>query len=314
MSSVLVTGARGFAGGYLANLLAKSGTSVTGWMRPAKNLAPDPFFDPSILWQQVDLLDRRSVMEAIAATKPSAVYHCAGAAHVGQSFTNVRDTLAANVLGTHHLLDGLRAAGLRARVLITGTSLVYRQSDQPLKEDDQIGPATPYAVSKLAQEMLGLRGAEDGQTVVVARSFNHTGPRQSSSFAAPAFARQIALIEKGRAEAEILVGNLEASRDIHDVRDTVRAYRDIVAHGRPGEAYNVCAGEAFRIRDVLDRLVSMSRTAVSVRVDPTRYRPNDNPMVLGDRGRIGSEIGWAPAINLDQTLADLLEYWRKAVE
>ena len=315
MSSVLVTGARGFVGGYLANLLAQSGESVTGWMRPAKALPHDPFFDPSIDWQEVDLLDRDSVAGAIKRARPSEVYHCAGAAHVGQSFTNVRDTLAANVLGTHHLLDGLRLAGLRARVLITGTSLVYRQSDRPLNENDPVGPATPYALSKLAQEMLGIRGIqEDGQEVVIARSFNHTGPRQSSEYAAPGFARQIALIEKGRAEPEILVGNLEASRDIHDVRDTVRAYRDLVAQGRPGEIYNVCAGEAFRIRDVLDRLVSLSQSRVNVQVDPTRYRANDNPVVWGDRSKIGREIGWVPALSLDQTLSDLLDYWRKAVE
>jgi GDP-4-dehydro-6-deoxy-D-mannose reductase len=315
VSSVLVTGARGFAGGYLANLLASSGASVTGWMRPSKHVSPDPFFDRSITWQAVDLLDRRAVADAIAETKPDEVYHCAGAAHVGQSFANVQDTFAANVLGTHNLLDALRAAGLRARVLITGTSLVYQQSERPLNENDAVGPATPYAVSKLAQEMLGLRGIqEDRQEVFIARSFNHTGPRQSSSYAAPGFARQIALIEKGRAPAEILVGNLEASRDIHDVRDTVRAYRDILARGRRGAIYNVCAGEAFRIRDVLDRLVSMSETKVTVRVDPERYRPNDNPVVWGDRTRMQGEIGWTPAIPLDATLADLLEYWRKAVE
>ena len=175
------------------------------------------------------------------------VYHCAGAAHVGQSFSNIADTLAANVLGTHHLLDALRLAGVSARVLITGSSLVYRQSDRALREDDPIGPATPYAVSKLAQEMLGQRGIRKiGQHVLLTRSFNHTGPRQDPSYAAPGFARQIALIEKGRTPPEIVVGNLEATRDLHDVRDTVRAYTTIVERGEPGRVYNVCSGQAFR--------------------------------------------------------------------
>ena len=235
MTSALVTGARGFAGGYLANYLAQSGVTVTGWMRPKKGSgAPDPFFDRAIQWQQVDLLDRDAVFRALADLKPTVVYHCAGAAHVGESFTAVHDTLADNVLGTHHLLDGLRLAGVSARVLITGSSLVYRQSDRPLKEDDPIGPATPYALSKLAQEMLGRRSIkEDGQHVFLTRSFNHTGPRQNPSYAAPGFARQIALIEKGRLQPEISVGNLDASRDLHDVRDTIRAYRDIVERGEP---------------------------------------------------------------------------------
>ncbi len=298
MSAVLVTGARGFAGRYLVELLSRSGAAVTGWGR-----------------KDVDLLDRQAVTRAIAHLKPAVVYHCAGVSHVGQSFTNVRETLASNVLGTHHLLDGLRSAGLNARVLIPSSSLVYRQSDRALNEDDPIGPATPYAVSKLAQEMLGRRAIdEDGQRIYLARSFNHTGPRQNPSFAAPAFARQIALIEQGRMSPDISVGNLDASRDLHDVRDTVRAYRAIVERGLPGEVYNVCSGQAFRIGDVLDRLIAMSRVPARVRVDPVRYRQNDNPMLLGDRTKIAREMGWTPAIPLDQTLVDLLDYWRNEVK
>jgi GDP-4-dehydro-6-deoxy-D-mannose reductase len=298
VSDALVTGARGFAGSHMVELLKAAGVGVTGWGR-----------------QDVDLLNREGVTRAIAELRPRIVYHCAGAAHVGQSFSDVRDTLAANVMGTHHVLDGLRLAGLRARVLITGSSLVYRQSDRALNEEDAIGPATPYALSKLAQEMLGRRSVdEDGQQVFIARSFNHTGPRQDPSYAAPGFARQIALIEQGRARPEIRVGNLDASRDLHDVRDTVRAYRDIVERGEAGGIYNVCSGEAVKIRDLLDRLVAMSRVPVAVRVDPERYRPNDNPILLGDRGKIQREVGWTPAISLDQTLADLLDYWRKQVQ
>ena len=298
MNRVLVTGARGFVGRYLVEHLENAGTDVTGWTR-----------------EQVDLLDRRAVARAIADLRPSVVYHCAGAAHVGQSFGNIADTLAANVLGTHHVLDALRGAGISARVLITGSSLVYRQSDRPLKEEDPTGPATPYALSKLAQEMLGQRGViEDRQHVLLTRPFNHTGPRQAATYAAPTFAQQIALIEKGRARPEIVVGNLEASRDLHDVRDTVRAYTTIVERGQPGRVYNVCSGQSFKIRDVLDRLVSMSRVPVTVTVDPERYRPSDNLVLWGDRGRIERELGWKPEIPLNQTLTDLLEYWRKEVQ
>ena len=316
MSGVLVTGARGFAGGYLANLLAGSGVAVTGWMRPAvASRKADPFFDPSIQWRDVDLLDRSSVAAAVAELRPDSVYHCAGAAHVGESFTDVRDTLAANALGTHHLLEGLRLADLTARVLVTGSSLVYRPSNHALKEDDPTVPATPYGLSKLAQEILGHRAIhEDRQQVILTRSFNHTGPRQDPSYAAPGFARQIALIEHGRIPPEIVVGNLDASRDLHDVRDTVRAYRSILERGEPGRCYNVCSGQAVEIRAVLDTLVAMSRVPVTVRVDPSRYRPNDNPILLGDRSRIGRELGWEPSITLDQTLSDLLDFWRKKVE
>lgn len=293
-----MTGARGFVGRYLVEHLETTGAKVTGWTR-----------------EQVDLLDRSAVSRAMAEVRPNVVYHCAGAAHVGQSFSNIADTFAANVLGTHHVLDALRGTNVNARVLITGSSLVYRQSDRALKEDDPTGPATPYAVSKLAQEMLGQRGIrEDRQQVLLTRPFNHIGPRQAPTYAAPAFAQQIALIEKGRRAPEIVVGNLDASRDLHDVRDTVRAYAAVAERGEPGRIYNVCAGQAFRIRDVLDRLVAMSRVKVTITVDPARYRPSDNLMVWGDRSRIENELGWQPQIPLDQTLKDVLDYWRKAVE
>jgi GDP-4-dehydro-6-deoxy-D-mannose reductase len=298
VNRVLVTGARGFVGRYMVEHLETTGSQVTGWTR-----------------EHLDLLDRRAVTQAIAELRPSVVYHCAGAAHVGQSFSNIAETFAANVLGTHHLLDGLRAADVSARVVITGSSLVYRQSDRALREDDPTGPATPYAVSKLAQEMLGQRGIrEDGQHVLLTRPFNHIGPRQEPTYAAPAFAQQIALIEKGRIRPEIVVGNLEASRDLHDVRDTVRAYAAIADRGEPGRIYNVCAGQAFKIRDILDRLIAMSRAKVTITVDPARYRPSDNLMLLGDRSRIERELGWKPEIPLDRTLKDLLDYWRKEVE
>jgi GDP-4-dehydro-6-deoxy-D-mannose reductase len=297
MSRILVTGARGFVGRYLVEHLETTGAEVTGWGR-----------------EHVDLLNRRAVQRGVADVRPNVVYHCAGAAHVGQAFSNIADTFAANVMGTQHVLDALKLAGLRARVLITGSSLVYRHSDRALKEEDPTGPATPYAVSKLAQEMLGLRGIrEDSQQVLLTRPFNHTGPRQDPTYAAPTFAQQIALIEKGRMRPEIVVGNLDASRDLHDVRDTVRAYAAIVERGEPGRVYNVCSGQAFKIRDVLDRLVAMSKVPVTVTVDPARYRPSDNLMLWGDRTRIERELGWKPEITLDRTLADLLNYWRKEV-
>ena len=298
LSAVLVTGAGGFAGSHLVELLAKSGVSVTGWRR-----------------QDVDLLDSKAVAEALASLRPSAVYHCAGAAHVGQAWMDAGKTLAANVLGTHHLLDGLRVVGLRARVLIPGSSLVYRQSDRALTEEDPTGPTSPYALSKLAQEMLGRRGIdEDGQDVFLTRSFNHTGARQAPSYAAPGFARQIALIEAGRIEPTLEVGNLEAARDLTDVRDIVRAYRDILERGRPGTVYNVCSGKAYKIRELLERLVAMSRVPLEIRVNPTRYRPNDTPVLLGNPTRLERETGWKPAIPIDQMLSDLLDYWRKELK
>ena len=173
---------------------------------------------------------------------------------------------------THHVIEGLRDNKRSAHVMVTSSALVYASSDRPLREDDVIRPSSPYAVSKLAQELVAVDGNDDLH-VSIARAFNHFGPRQSPDFVASGFARRIAEIEAGRGEAELGVGNLDARRDLTDVRDTVRAYRAIVERGRPGRVYNVCSGRAVLIRDLLDMLLSRARVPIGVRIDSNRYRP-----------------------------------------
>jgi len=155
-----------------------------------------------------------------------------------------------------------------------------------------------------------VRANLDGLHVTIARAFNHMGPRQDPFFAASGFARRIADIEAGRWEPEIAVGNLDARRDLTDVRDTVRAYRLILERGAPGRPYNVCSGRAITIRELLDRLLSRARVPIRIRVDAARLRPNDVPLLLGDPTRIQTELGWQPEIPLDRTLDDLLDDWR----
>jgi GDP-4-dehydro-6-deoxy-D-mannose reductase len=219
--------------------------------------------------------------------------------------------LRVNVLGTHHVLEGIREAGLNCPVLVTGSALVYRPSTSPLREDDPIGPSDPYGVSKVAQEMLAAGGAR--APVFIVRPFNHAGPRQSPTYATSSFARQIAEIEAGRREPVLWVGNLESRRDITDVRDTVRAYRLVVQHGQPRRPYNVCSGESYRVRDLLDALIGLSGVSIEIKVDPSRLRPSDNPVIAGDRSRIGAEAGWIPEIPIERTLDDLLKYWRREI-
>jgi GDP-4-dehydro-6-deoxy-D-mannose reductase len=216
--------------------------------------------------------------------------------------------LRVNVLGTHHLLEGVRDARLDCPVLVTGSALVYRPSTEPLAEDAPLGPADPYGVSKLAQEMLACRASH--APVFIVRPFNHAGPRQSPAFVTSSFARQIAEIEAGLREPVLRVGNLEARRDITDVRDTVRAYRLVVRRGRAARPYNVCSGRAYRVRDLLDILTGLSRASLDVAEEPARLRPSDSPVIAGDRTRIGAETGWLPEIPIDRTLGDLLDYWR----
>jgi GDP-4-dehydro-6-deoxy-D-mannose reductase len=305
--TTLVTGAAGFAGSHLIDLLSAQDADIVAWHRPGSNVPPAK---TGVRWQAVDIVDAAAVRSAIAAVRPAAVYHCAGAAHVGKSWEQTTPTFEINVRGTHNLLEALRLAGVPSRVLIPSSAMVYRSSDEVMSEDHPIEPHNPYALSKLAQEMTALRAREDGLHVTIARSFNHVGPRQDPYFAASGFARRIADIEAGRWEPEISVGNLEARRDIHDVRDTVRAYRLILEHGADGRAYNVCSGRAISIRSLLDKLLAHARVPIRIRVDPARYRPNDVPVLVGDPTRLTTELGWLPEISLDQTLEDLLTYWR----
>jgi GDP-4-dehydro-6-deoxy-D-mannose reductase len=306
-STVLVTGAAGFAGSHLIDLLAEDSTNLFAWHRPGGRRPSDA---ATATWQAIDLLDPAAVRRAIASICPTVVYHCAGAAHVGQSWGATEATLRLNVRGTHHLLEALRVAGLDSRVMIPSSAMIYRPAPEALTEDHPLVPPSPYGLSKLAQEILGLRASTGCVSVTIARAFNHLGPRQDPAFAASGFAKQIAEIEAGRGDPEVVVGNLDARRDTLDVRDTVRAYRTILCHGDPGRAYNVSSGTAIAVGEVLDMLIARARVPVRVRVDPDRFRPNDVPLLLGDSSRLRDELGWKPTVPLSQTLDDLLTYWR----
>ena len=303
----LVTGATGFAGHHLVEHLLQSHPAVAAWSNP--NGRPIASDGERVRWRGVDLLDGNAVTHASAQLHPSAIYHCAGVPHVGESWTEPARALRVNVLGTQHVLEAVRDAGVECPVLITGSAMVYRRSTERLTEDHPLGPADPYAVSKLAQEMLA--GHVGPVRVFIARPFNHAGPGQSASFVTSSFARQIAEIEAGQRAPVLRVGNLDTRRDITDVRDTVRAYPLIVARGTAGRPYNVCSGQAYRVRDLLDALLALAGAPIAIEVDPARLRPSDNPVIVGDPTRIAKETGWTPAIPIEQTLADLLDYWRR---
>ena len=310
---MLITGAAGFAGSHLLDLLCDDDVRVVALRKPGIGAETQAAY-PMVEWLEIDLLDRDSVRRAVASLAPAAIYHLAGSPHVGQSWKSATETLSVNVLGTHHLFEALRAEGLHSRVVVPSSAYVYRPAGRALTEDDPVESTNPYAISKIATELAAARASRrDGIPVVVARSFNHIGPRQDPSFFASGVARQVALIEAGRIDPAIRVGNLDSRRDITDVRDTVRAYRALAERGTPGQAYNVCSGQAHTMRDLLDGLVALARVRVSVESDPERFRPNDTPLLLGDPSRIRRDVGWQPLIPIEQTLRALLDYWRQAV-
>jgi len=306
---VLITGAGGFAGSHLLDHLAGT-AELVAWTHstPRRELVP------LARWQSVDLRDRDAVRSALRDLNPARVYHCAGSPQVAESWNDTAQPLAINAMGTHHLLDAMRRVGLRARVLVVGSALVYAASDAPLSESDRLAPTSPYGRSKLAQEQIGLRAfADDGLDVIVTRTFNHTGPRQSPTFVAPSIAKQIALMERGVADPVLRVGNLDAERDVTDVRDIARAYAALMEHGTAGEVYNVASGTRRTIRSVMEALIARARIPVRVETDPARLRPSDTPIIVGNPDRLIHTTGWRPTLSLDRMLDDLLEYWRAEV-
>jgi GDP-4-dehydro-6-deoxy-D-mannose reductase len=303
---ILVTGGTGFAGSHLVEHLA-SDHRVLAWSR---SMPPDDLARIAE-WRRVDILDAAQVAAAIREAKPEAILHLAGLPNVAESWDDTASPLEVNVLGTHRLLEAVRESGLRCRIVVSGSAHVYGPSAGPIREDHALAPASPYALSKLAQEQLALAtAAEDGIDIIVARSFNHTGARQKPSFVAPSIARQIAQIERGRTEPVIRVGNLDTARDLLDVRDVVRAYAALMRRGVPGTVYNVASGIGRPIRAVLDALVARARVPIRIEADASRMRPNDIPVLVGDATRLRSATEWEPAIAFDQTMDDLLAYWR----
>jgi len=308
---VLVTGAGGFVGSHLIELLERDHSDIEAWLRPGT----EPLVrGERVKWIDIEMHDRAAVARAIAGSPPAEIYHLAGVPHVGGSWEHTHETFAGNVLATHHLFDAVRRAAIKPRVLISSSAFVYAPVNRAISEIDLVRPNSPYGTSKVAQEMLSKRAWEDdGIPALIARSFNHVGPRQSPAFVASSIAKQIAEIEAGAKPPTLAMGNLDSQRDIMDVRDTVRAYRAMMQSAKPGIPYNVCSGIPVPIRALLNVMTAKARVPITVEQDPARFRPNDTPLVLGDRRRLESDTGWMPQIPLDQTVEDLIAYWRERV-
>lgn len=315
---VLVTGASGFAGSHLCEHLLVQGDEVFALCFAGCSTGNLQGIQEHIAVLSGDLLDREWTAQVVAEVRPEAIYHLAGLASPSASFADPAGTLTNNVLAQVHLFQAILEAGLDPVVLVIGSSEEYgmvRPEEVPIDEDTPLRPANPYAVSKVAQDFLGLQYflSHRLRTVRV-RPFNHIGPRQALGFVAADFAYQIASIEAGRQMPILRVGNLNTRRDFTDVRDMVRAYALAVAYGEPGEVYNIGSDEGRTIAEILDIFLSLSRVKVHVETDPTRLRSADIPVLVCDSRRFRRRTGWQPRIPLEQTLRDTLDYWRRRVE
>jgi len=225
--------------------------------------------------------------------------------------------LTTNIIGQLNIFEAIRHTGINPRIQIAGSSeeygLVY-PNELPIRETNPLRPLSPYAVSKVGQDLLGYQYFMSYKlNIIRTRGFNHTGPRRGEVFAESNFALQIARIEAGLQEPVIRVGNLESKRDYTDVRDMVEGYWLALEKGVPGEVYNICSGQAWSIRQILDMLLGMSTVLVKVEEDPDRLRPSDVPHLVGDSSKFRQVTGWRPKIPIEETLRDLLDYWRMRV-
>ena len=263
---------------------------------------------------RVDLADAEALRDVVADVQPAQVYHLAALTNPAAPY---RALYEANVYGTIHLLDALRDAVPGAAVLIAGSSAQYGPTlphENPIGEAQELRPITQYAVTKATQDLLGHMASAAGLRVIRTRSFNIIGPRQGPQFVSAAFARQIAQIEAGQRPPLIEVGNLAAVRDFVDVRDVARAYGLALTAGGPGQAYNVCSGAGRSVQSLLDGLLALSTVrAIEVRPVAERMQPADVPAQVGSHARLAADTGWQPLIPWEQTLRDLLGYWRTAL-
>jgi GDP-4-dehydro-6-deoxy-D-mannose reductase len=258
----------------------------------------------------VDLTDAKRVQNAVLSLKPEAVLHLAAQSSVASSFKDPAETFSVNFLGTLNLLQALDSIGFEGAFVYVGSADVYGKADDadmPLRESRPLYPRSPYAVSKVAAESLCYQWSQSGKLrIVLARPFNQIGPGQDRRFAIPDFAWQISEIRRARRPPELIVGDLDVTRDFTDARDTISAYRILLEGGRNGEAYNICSGRERSLRNLVELMVQIAGVKAEITTDASRLRPVEQRRVVGDLSKIREELGWSPRISLEQTLSDIL--------
>lgn len=312
---VFITGITGPVGSFLADhLLTIPDLEIHAFKRWRSDPRPIEHLIGRVTIHEGDVEDAFSLDTAIAAARPERIFHLAAQSYPSASWNAPVLTMRANVEGTLNLLEAARRHVPQARIHIAGTSAEYgwvRPDEVPIREDRPLRPASPYGVSKVAAELSGLQYHDSfGMHVLVTRSFNHVGPRQGDRCSIQTFCRQMAMIEAGRQPPTLLVGNLEPRRDFTHTRDVARALWLLLERGAPGQVYNLCSGRATRIGDIVQLVVERGRVPVTVQVDPSRLRPSDEPLLLGDNTRLRAATGWEPTITIETIVDELLAYWR----
>lgn len=316
---VLITGITGMVGSHLADyaLTHKRDVEVHGlirWRSPLDNIR---HIKSAVILHHAELRDLNSLVTLLNEVEPDWIFHLAAQSYVTTSFTAPADTLTTNVIGTANLLDAMRITGCDALVHVCSSSEVYGQvteEELPIKESNAFRPASPYAVSKVAEDMIAFQYyLSYGTKTLRTRMFTHSGPRRGDVFAESSFARQIAEIEAGVRSNPVKVGNLDSVRTFSDVRDAVRAYWLLMEKGTPGEVYNIGGHETMTIGNMLEMLISMAECPIQYEVDPQLLRPSDVTLQIPDTSKFRAATSWQPQIPLETTLRDLLDYHRQHI-
>jgi GDP-4-dehydro-6-deoxy-D-mannose reductase len=315
---VLITGFTGFVGSHLADFLVAQGdVEIFGVHRWRSRMENVEHLGTRVRRVECDLRDAAAVRRVLRDVRPDRIFHLAAQSYVPTSWLAPGETLTGNVMGEVNLFEAMRDLDLPARVHIAGSSEEYGlvlPDEVPIREESSLRPLSPYAVSKVTQDLLAYQYWKSYRLHVVrTRGFNHSGPRLGEVFVTSNFSRQIAEIERGLREPVIRVGNLDSIRDFTDVRDMVRAYWLALERGEAGEVYNVCSGRGYSAHQVLETLLGFSHVKVEIQQDAARMRPSDVTLLVGDYSKFRKVTGWEPTIPFEVTLKDLLEYWRKRV-
>ncbi len=317
---VLITGVTGFVGSHLADYILANHPEVElyglyRWRSRTENI---DHCRSQFEMVECDLRDASNVRQVLQKIRPDRIFHLAAQSFVPSSWNAPTESIVINVNGQINLFESARELGLDPWIQIACSSEEYGMvySDEvPIKETNPLRPLSPYAVSKVGQDLLGYQFYMSyGLKVVRTRGFNHTGPRRGDVFVCSDFAKQIVEIERGLRDPVIFVGNVDAKRDFTDVRDMVRGYwLALDGNCKAGEVYNICSGKCWDIKTVLDMLLQLTQVKIEVRQDPARMRPSDVPILLGDNSRFREATGWEPRIPFETTLKDILEYWRARI-
>ena len=304
---VLITGIDGFVAGYLSEYLLKNDYDVYG------TTIKESYKNTRIKILKMNLLDVENVNNVIKNISPDMIFHLAGQSAVGLSWQKPVLTIDVNVNGTLNLLEAVKNSNVNSKILIVGSSDQYgiiKPENCPIKETQPQIPQSPYGISKKTQEEIGkLYVKAYNMNIIFVRAFNHIGARQSENFVVPDFASKIVKIEKD-ANPLLKVGNLDTLRDFTDVRDIVRGYVMLLENGKIGESYNIGSGNVVKVKDILEKLVSLSNKEIKIEIDKEKFRPVDVPIVQCDNAKIRKDTEWIPEISIDETLKDVLEYWR----